>query len=430
MSDNHILAPKVDLIMAMDDLRLNGCNHSADLLKKALFTGTVSVEPVSWSAVEARISEFVNRYEMVGEDEQGRDGRYTPNESERALILDAMHGVLADDELMALLRPAAPVAAQAPVFSVGVRGVGIIDDNPSALAVYFNAAPNDDDIRALHEIVSAAQVATTSPALAQGEARMNKGITRGKDGNLAQKDGPEVAAQVQPEGVTLDGCLETLFRLGEYLGVDYAASRKAPGAPSGVYIKAIEEKGFKARDAALEEAAVAMEQTSRQGGALVIRALKSGSEAQQPVSSADGQSLAQKVRRDLYRRGCSEAVMRIAVESIVKHYEPPQSSGNSGQLEEWLNKTEFVQEWISTRKLSARYLGWHRTDVMRDLLEKQDADKVDAERYRLLRRGQHWSVINGIGDELRGDELDAAVEAVRKKKQSALSTQPVRSRRD
>lgn len=84
-------------------------------------------------------------------------------------------------------------AAPAPAFSVGARGVGIIDDNPSALAVYFNAAPNDDDIRTLHEIVSAAQVATTSPALAQGEARMNKGITRGKDGNLAQEDGPEVA---------------------------------------------------------------------------------------------------------------------------------------------------------------------------------------------------------------------------------------------
>lgn len=78
----------------------------------ALCTAPVSVEPVNWPAVEARISEFVNEYEMVGEDEQGRDGHYTPNESERALILDAMHGVLADDELMALLRPAARVAAQ------------------------------------------------------------------------------------------------------------------------------------------------------------------------------------------------------------------------------------------------------------------------------------------------------------------------------
>lgn len=40
--------------------------------------------------------------------------------------------------------------------------------------------------------------------------------------------------------------------------------------------------------------------------------------------------------------------------------------------------------------------------------------KADAERYRLLRRGQHWSVINGIGDTLRADKLDAAIDAARK----------------
>lgn len=37
-----------------------------------------------------------------------------------------------------------------------------------------------------------------------------------------------------------------------------------------------------------------------------------------------------------------------------------------------------------------------------------------AERYRLLRRGQHWSVINGIGDALRDEALDAAIDAARK----------------
>jgi len=35
----------------------------------------------------------------------------------------------------------------------------------------------------------------------------------------------------------------------------------------------------------------------------------------------------------------------------------------------------------------------------------------DAERYRLLRRGQHWSVIDGIGDTLRADVLDAAIDS-------------------
>lgn len=35
----------------------------------------------------------------------------------------------------------------------------------------------------------------------------------------------------------------------------------------------------------------------------------------------------------------------------------------------------------------------------------------DAERYRLVRRGQHWSVIDGIGNTLRADELDKQVDA-------------------
>ena len=34
----------------------------------------------------------------------------------------------------------------------------------------------------------------------------------------------------------------------------------------------------------------------------------------------------------------------------------------------------------------------------------------DAARYRLLRRGQHWSVIDGIGDTLRAEALDAAID--------------------
>jgi hypothetical protein len=38
--------------------------------------------------------------------------------------------------------------------------------------------------------------------------------------------------------------------------------------------------------------------------------------------------------------------------------------------------------------------------------------KIEAAGYRLLRRGQHWSVIDGVGQTLRGEELDAAVAAV------------------
>ncbi|WP_053006662.1 hypothetical protein [Chromobacterium subtsugae] len=35
----------------------------------------------------------------------------------------------------------------------------------------------------------------------------------------------------------------------------------------------------------------------------------------------------------------------------------------------------------------------------------------DAARYRALRRGQKWSVVNGIGDMLMAEDLDAAIDA-------------------
>ena len=36
-----------------------------------------------------------------------------------------------------------------------------------------------------------------------------------------------------------------------------------------------------------------------------------------------------------------------------------------------------------------------------------------AERYRSLRRGQKWSVIDWKGDALRADDLDAAIDAAK-----------------
>ena len=49
----------------------------------------------------------------------------------------------------------------------------------------------------------------------------------------------------------------------------------------------------------------------------------------------------------------------------------------------------------------------------------QSQDAIDAKRYRALRRGQAWSVIDGIGDDLRGEALDAAIDA-----REALNDQP------
>ena len=35
----------------------------------------------------------------------------------------------------------------------------------------------------------------------------------------------------------------------------------------------------------------------------------------------------------------------------------------------------------------------------------------DSARYRLLRRGQHWSVIDGMGYTLRAEQIDAAIDS-------------------
>ena len=59
----------------------------------------------------------------------------------------------------------------------------------------------------------------------------------------------------------------------------------------------------------------------------------------------------------------------------------------------------------------------HGAGVQKALIETLLADKpedaLDAARYRMLRRGQHWSVINGVGDTLSSEELDAAIAAAR-----------------
>lgn len=47
---------------------------------------------------------------------------------------------------------------------------------------------------------------------------------------------------------------------------------------------------------------------------------------------------------------------------------------------------------------------------------------ADAERYQLLRRGQKWSVIDGSGDTLRAEDLDASIDSVR-----ALAQQEAKS---
>lgn len=92
----------------------NTKHNAAIRARAAPGVSTVEGQPaVDWAAVSARIAEYAEEYELRGEDDHGREGVYTPNETERGLIIDAIHGLLADDEFMALMRRPAPAAGDA-----------------------------------------------------------------------------------------------------------------------------------------------------------------------------------------------------------------------------------------------------------------------------------------------------------------------------
>jgi hypothetical protein len=62
-------------------------------------------EPVAWPT--ERIAEYIEEYELCADE-----GYYSPSEHERLLIADAIHGLLADDEILADIRACAAPLAQ------------------------------------------------------------------------------------------------------------------------------------------------------------------------------------------------------------------------------------------------------------------------------------------------------------------------------
>ena len=57
---------------------------------------------------------------------------------------------------------------------------------------------------------------------------------------------------------------------------------------------------------------------------------------------------------------------------------------------------------------------WYlRGDELDNLRAQLAEAQRDAERYRSLRRGQKWSVIDWKGDALRADDLDASIDAAK-----------------
>lgn len=53
-----------------------------------------------------------------------------------------------------------------------------------------------------------------------------------------------------------------------------------------------------------------------------------------------------------------------------------------------------------------------RAALSAQAVPQDERDKVDAERYRLLRPGRRWSVIDGLGDVLCSEQLDVAIDTV------------------
>jgi hypothetical protein len=70
---------------------------------------------------------------------------------------------------------------------------------------------------------------------------------------------------------------------------------------------------------------------------------------------------------------------------------------------------------LRLRELGGALADESMTPFLERVIAERDALRRDAERYRTVRRGQHWSIVDGIGDELRAAALDSAIDAAMKR---------------
>lgn len=104
-------------------------------------------EARDWIAVESAIDSYIEDYEMLGEAEDGRDASYTPNENDRALLKDAMVGLLSDDAFMAAFDH--PTASTTAGLTEAARDVITARDN------YGWSTEVDEKIEALRARIAA-----------------------------------------------------------------------------------------------------------------------------------------------------------------------------------------------------------------------------------------------------------------------------------
>lgn len=148
------------------------------------------------------------------------------------------------------------------------------------------------------------------------------------------------------------------------------------------------------------------------------------------VLSATGSALQAenaKLREDIaemVRSDADHALATLCAEPDTATQPPASNAGERELLNQALDALSTYQGFIDDAHILEGQ--WHWLDdakaaeasIRAALATKPQAgdvaqDKEQAENYRLIRRGQHWSVVDGIGNTLRGDDLDAAVDAIR-----------------
>lgn len=91
------------------DWHAPGCSPDADHAN--WYSAMIAAAPAApqaepkrdWSVIDAAIREYLDDYELIGEDDAGADAYYTPTERELYLIYDAINGLLADDSFVAAI---------------------------------------------------------------------------------------------------------------------------------------------------------------------------------------------------------------------------------------------------------------------------------------------------------------------------------------
>ena len=83
--------------------------------------------------------------------------------------------------------------------------------------------------------------------------------------------------------------------------------------------------------------------------------------------------------RSMVKGSQFESFANFVINSLLDRLEAVEKERNSykAAYNEWLDKTELVQQGINAGTISAKYLGLHRADVMTNLLAEAEKERDD-----------------------------------------------------